>query len=253
MAILRSVDEHRFMTARQIETLHVASVAADARGRVTRRILARLRGLRVLDTLDRRIGGARAGSRGFIYHVGVAGDRLLTGARRGSSRLRYEPTTRFVDHRLAIADAHIALTVASRTGRFELADGAVEPGSWRTYTGIGAARRTLKPDLFAETASDDDHVTAWLIEIDLGSEHIPTLLTKCREYEAYRQTGIEQDRHGGFPLVVWSMTHSNPQKAARRRHALAEGIAADRRLPSALFRIIAPDDLVSLIEQGGAV
>ncbi|WP_350339608.1 replication-relaxation family protein [Gordonia sp. (in: high G+C Gram-positive bacteria)] len=251
LTILRSVDDHQFLTTRQIELLHFASVAPDARGRVTRRALARLRGLRVLDTLDRRVGGARAGSRGFVYHVGVAGDRLLDHSQRRSGRLRYEPTTRFVDHRLAVADAHVALSVACRTDRLELIDSAVEPRSWRTYTGIGSARRTLKPDLFAETATGDDQVTAWFIEIDLGSEHLPTLLTKCREYEAYRQTGIEQDHHGAFPLVIWSMTHPNEAKATRRRHALAEAIAADRHLPGALFRIVTPSDLVSLIANGG--
>jgi hypothetical protein len=85
----------------------------------------------------------------------------------------------------------------------------------------------------------------------LGTEHIPTLLTKCREYEAYRQTGIEQDRHGAFPLVVWSLTHPDPAKADRRRQALAEAIAADRHLPSALFRVVAPQCVLPLIQNGG--
>lgn len=250
-AILASVDQHQFLTAGQIELLHFATIAPQARGRITRRALARLRGLRVLDTLDRRIGGTRAGSQGFIYHVGVAGDRLLERPRGRSGRLRYEPTTRFVDHRLAIAEAHIGLITAQRAGVIDLVDSAVEPASWRHYTGIGSARRTLKPDLFAETATGDELVRAWFIEIDCGSEHIPTVLDKCREYEAYRQTGIEQDHHGAFPLVVWSMSHTNPERAARRRRDLAEAIAADRRLPSLLFRIVAPEEVLPLIEQGG--
>ncbi len=65
--VLRSVDEHQFLSARHIEALHFDSVAPDARSRITRRVLVRLRGLRVLDTLDRRIGGTRAGSQGLIY------------------------------------------------------------------------------------------------------------------------------------------------------------------------------------------
>lgn len=255
IAVLRSVDEHQFLTARQIEILHFAAIAPNARARIARRVLARLRGFRVLDTLERRIGGTRAGSAGFIYHVGVAGDRLLDRPTRRSARLRYEPTTRFVDHRLAVADTHLRLITAARQGVFELIDHTVEPGSWRRYTGLGSARRILKPDLFAETATYEasGEVRAWFIEIDLGTEHIPTLLTKCREYEAYRQTGIEQDQHGGFPLVIWSMTATTPERAARRRRDLADAVAADRRLPSALFRIVAPDDLVTLIERGGAI
>lgn len=250
--ILRSVDDHQFLTARHIETLHFDSIAPDARSRITRRALVRLRGLRVLDTLDRRIGGIRAGSHGFIYHIGVAGDRLIERPARRCGRLRYEPSARFLNHRLAVADAHVTLIEADREARIDLADSAVEPATWRTFTGLGAARRTLKPDLYAETATADDLVRAWFIEVDLGTEHIPTLLTKCREYEAYRQTGIEQDRHGAFPLVIWSLTHPDPAKAERRRQALAEAIATDRTLPSALFRIVAPEQLLPLIQNGGA-
>nr|WP_090344898.1 replication-relaxation family protein [Mycolicibacterium malmesburyense]CRL76768.1 hypothetical protein CPGR_04084 [Mycolicibacterium malmesburyense] len=249
--VLGSVDDHQFLTARHIEALYFDSIAPDARSRITRRALARLRGLRVLDTLDRRIGGARAGSNGLVYHVGVAGDRLLERPVRRSGRLRYEPSARFVAHRLAVADAHVALIEADRGRQIELTDSAVEPATWRTYTGLGAARRTLKPDVFAETAAEGDLVRAWFIEIDLGTEHIPTLLTKCREYKAYRQTGIEQDRHGAFPLVIWSLTHPDPAKAARRRQALADAIAADPAVPSALFRIVAPDGVLPLIRSGG--
>lgn len=250
-AILRSVDEHQFLTVHQIERLHFASIAPDARSRITRRVLARLRGLRVLDTLDRRIGGVRSGSQGLIYHVGVAGERLIERPARRSTRLRYEPSARFLAHRLAVAEAHVDLITAHRSRVIELAHSTIEPGSWRSYTGIGAARRALKPDLFAETATDDDMVRAWFIEIDLGTEHIPTLLTKCRDYETYRQTGIEQDRHGAFPLVVWSLTHSDPATAERRRTALATAIARDRQLSGALFRIVTPEDVLALIRSGG--
>jgi hypothetical protein len=158
---------------------------------------------------------------------------------------------RFLNHRLAVADAHVSLIEADREARIDLADSAVEPATWRRFTGLGAARRTLKPDLYAETATDDELVRAWFIEVDLGTESIPTLITKSREYETYRQTGIEQDRHGAFPLVIWSLTHPDPAKAERRRQALKEAIAADARLPSALFRIVAPNSVLPLIQNGG--
>lgn len=250
-AILRSVDDHQFLTIRHIEALHFPSIAADARSRIARRVLARLRELRVLDTLERRVGGIRSGSEGMVYHVGVAGDRLLDRTTRRGARLRYDPSARFLAHRLAVADAHVALVIADRDRTLELIDSRVEPATWRSYVGIGAACRTLKPDLYAETATDDDFLHAWFIEIDLGTEHIPTLLAKCREYESYRQTGVEQDRHGSFPLVVWSISDRDPAKAERRRIALTEAIAKDRRLPSALFRVVAPEGVLPLIRHGG--
>src|SRR5262249_19328499 len=155
-------------------------------------------------------------------------------------------------HRLAVADTHVALIEADREARINLADSAVEPATWRTFTGIGAARRILKPDLYTETATPGDLVRAWFIENDLGNAHIPPLTAKYRESEAYRQTGIEQDRHGSFPIVVWSLTHPHPATAERRRQALTDAIATDRNLPNALFRIVPPEGLLPVINDGGA-
>lgn len=250
-AILRSVHDHRFLTVQQIRTLHFADLAGTSHRRTTQ-VLARLRSVGVLGALTQTIGGARAGSEGLIHYVDAVGDRIMRGRSGRNARRTYEPSARFVKHRLAIAEAHIALIKADRDHTIELVTSAVEPVTWRTFTGLGASRRTLKPDLFAETATGDDLVHAWFIEIDLGTEHIPTLLAKCREYETYRQTGIEQDRHGGFPLVIWSITHPDPAKAARRRQALAAAIAADPRLPTQLFSIVAPDALLTVIQKGGA-
>lgn len=250
-AILRSVEQHQFLAARHIQALHFADIAPSARGRITRRTSARLRDLRALGTLERRIGGVWAGSQGLVYFVDVTGDRILhqRSGRRG--RRTHEPTARFLNHRLAIADTHTALIDADRRDALELVDSALEPAAWRHFTGIGAARRILKPDLYAETATAGGLVHAWFIEIDRGTESIPTLITKCREYDAYRQSGIEQDRHGAFPLVIWSVTHTDEQKAIRRRIALEHAIASDRTVTSALFRVIAPDQLVPLMQRGG--
>lgn len=249
--VLLSIEQHQFLATRHIEALHFAGIAPTARGRITRRTLGRLRDLRVIGVLDRKVGGIKAGSEGLTYFVDAVGDRILHQRTGQRTRRIHEPSARFLGHRLAIADAHVALIAADRRGDLELVDSAVEPASWRRHTGVGGARMTLKPDLSAETATDDDYVHAWFIEIDLGTESIPTLLKKCRDYEAYRQTGIEQDRHGSFPLVVWSITHRDPAKAENRRAALADAIAKDRRLPSTLFRIVAPEQLLPLFQNGG--
>ncbi|MBB4853379.1 hypothetical protein HNP40_000745 [Mycobacteroides chelonae] len=253
-AILRSISEHRFLTTRQIEALHFADNAVISAPRIARRVLARLRDLRLLGTLDRRVGGIDAGSQGLVYYIDVVGDRLLHDRSGRLSHRPHEPSERFVRHTLAIADTHSALITANRYGDIELTDSAVEPATWRRFTGLGGARRILKPDLYAETATadGDDLVHAWFLEVDLGTESIPTLLSKCRDYEEYRRSGIEQDRHGSFPQVIWQLTHRDPAKSQRRRHALTEAIAADPTLPSSLFRIVAPAALLSLIQAGGA-
>lgn len=253
-AILRSVAEHQFLTVRQVEVLHFARNAPTSGSRIARRTLARLRRLRLLAALERRTGGLGAGSEGLVHYVDVVGDRLLRGRSGRRARRFHEPSRRFVRHRLAIADARLALIEADHRHQLELVESAVEPTSWRRFTGIGGARLTLKPDLYVETAADRDGdlVSAWFLEIDLGTEHIPTLLKKCHDYEAYRRTGIEQDRHGAFPLVVWSVTHTDEARATPRRLALQDAIDADRSLTSKLFRVVAPDLLVSLLANGGA-
>jgi protein involved in plasmid replication-relaxation len=250
VAILRSVDEHQFLTVRQIEALHFGDHTPISGPRIARRTLARLRGFRLLATLKRRVGGVRAGSAGLVHHLDDVGNQLLHG---GRTRRVYGPSTRFVNHRLAIADIHVALTEADRQGKLELVDCAAEPTSWRRYTGIGGARLTLKADLYVETAtaSSSDWVDAWYIEVDLGTETVPTLLKKCRDYEAYRRTGIEQEQ-GGFPLVIWCMTHGDLHTAQRRRLDLRKAIDGDRSLTPALFRIVSPDQLVPLLANGGA-
>lgn len=247
-AILASIAEHRFLTVRQVEALHFADHAPASGSRIARRTLARLRGLSLLGTLERRVGGVRAGSAGMVHYVDDAGQRLLHGYRR--QRVQ-DPSARFVEHRLAIADTHIGLVSAHRDGAIDLVESTVEPTSWRRYTGLGGARVTLKPDLYVETAAGRELVHAWFVEVDLGTESIPTLLRKCHDYERYRRTGTEQEQHGSFPLVVWNVTHRDPVKSERRRDALRQAIAADRSLLDELFRIVSPQQLTGALQQRG--
>ena len=165
-----------------------------------------------------------------MHYVDVVGDQLLHGHSGRRARRFHEPSRRFVKHQLAIADSRLALIQADRQRHLELVECALEPASWRRFRGIGGARLTLKADLYVEIATtpDGDFVNAWFVEVDLGTESITTLLKKCRDYEAYRRTGIEQEEGGGFPLVVWSVTHPHPVKAEARRRALREAIDANR-------------------------
>jgi hypothetical protein len=246
--VLASIAEHRFLTVRQIQALHFTDHAPTSGGRIARRTLARLRGFGLLGTLERRVGGVRAGSAGLVHYLDDAGHHLLHGSRRHRVQ---DPSERFVSHRLAIADAHIGLVSADRDGAIELVECTVEPASWRRYTGFGGARVTLKPDLYVETAVGRELVHAWFIEVDLGTESIPTLLRKCHDYESYRRVGTEQVEHGSFPLVVWSVTHHDPVKAERRRDALRQAITADRALLVELFRIVTPQQLTGALQHRG--
>ncbi|WP_280442604.1 replication-relaxation family protein [Nocardia brasiliensis] len=253
--ILRSVAEHRYLTVSHIQILHFGDMPPSSGRRTTQRVLARLRRDRILANLKQRIGGHQPGSNATVHYVDEVGDRLLRQQTQRQTRRPFrEPTQRFLDHQLGIAGAHVALVEADRARQLELLCCDIEPAAWRTYIGIGGVRLTLKPDLYAETASPpgSDYVDAAFIEIDMGTESIPTLIKKCREYESYRRQGIEQDRSdGAFPRVIWSMTAASEAKAERRRIALQEAITKDRTLPDDLFEVIAPDQLIALAQKGG--
>lgn len=110
----------------------------------------------------------------------------------------------------------------------------VEPACWRTFTAATGEPVTLKPDLCVVTA-DHDTETHSFVEVDLGSEHLPVLLRKCRTYQRYFQTGSEQTAHDLFPAIVWVVP------TQQRRDKLRQAITSDRHLDPGLFWIVTPD------------
>jgi hypothetical protein len=237
--ILRSVADHRFLTTTQLQAFHFDDHASSASAeRVCRRVMARLAELRIIEHLERRIGGVRAGSASFVWRVGLIGDQLLRLDTDHGVRLRRkEPSLRYLEHCLAVADVHLALLEAHRKARFELLRVDTEPGCWRDYLGPGGARETLKPDLFAVTAAGEyeDH---WFIEVDRATESIPTVLRKCSQYETYRRTGREREV---FPLVLWIVPHDI------RADRISDALTTATGINKALFRIATTDGFLTAI------
>lgn len=243
LAVLRSLDEHRYLLTSHLQRLHFAAHLSPSAGiRACVRTLDRLRHLRLVTRLARQIGGRDSGSRGFVWTLEEVGYRLL---RREADepttrRRRFEPTVLFLEHTLAVAEARVQFEEAARAGTVELLGVQTEPGCWRDYVGPHGQPATLKPDLALVTATGDyeDH---WFLEVDRGTESIRTVLVKCAQYEAYRRSGREQAEHGVYPLLVWSVPD------ARRRARLEDELEHARDLDPALFRIVAPEALLALI------
>jgi Replication-relaxation len=245
-AILSSLQQFRFLTARQLQALHFHDHSSEQAARICRRVLARLHELHVIDHLQRRVGGIRAGSASYVWRVGLVGDRLLRQASGDGARLRpKEPSARYLDHCLAVADCYLALVGASRAGRCELVRVDTEPTCWRRYLSAGGTRETLKPDLYAVTAVGDYEEDLWFIEVDRGTESLPTLIKKCAQYERYRRTGRQQAASGVFPLVIWLLPD------ATRQSKLQAALHAARGLDIALFRITTAERFIDVI-RGGA-
>jgi Replication-relaxation len=243
VAIVGQIAELRLMSGRQIEAIHFPAADhdnADAAARACRRSLDRLARERLLVRLERRIGGARAGSGSFVYALGPVGHRLLALSR---PRPRYrEPTATFTDHTLAITQLVVDVTDAMRRNRFDLLVCQAEPRCWRRFATMGAPS-VLRPDLFL-TLGVGEFEHRWFCEVDRGTEHLPAVLRKCRVYDAYYASGTEQSAHGVFPRVCWLV----PDDTRARR--LRDAIAADRRLTDALFVVTTLDRALDVLARG---
>ncbi len=217
------------MSARQIQAVHFSDAEHDSRQAATRarqRVLARLIRERLLIRLERRIGGVRAGSTGFVLALGPIGQRVL--ALDGARRRSYEPTLRFFDHTLAVSQLVVDVATASSRGLLDVLDCQAEPRCWRQFSGPGG-RRLLRPDTFLALGVGE-YELRWFIEIDRSSESLPVIVRKCHLYADYYQSGTEQTAQGGvFPRVCWIAP--DEQRAERLRRA----IARDRTLPERLF------------------
>lgn len=204
--ILGRVAEHRFLSSPQIQRFvfraHSSEVTA---ARTTRRVLGRLERDGLLASLPRRQGGPLGGSTPAVWQLAPAGARLLSEGINYRTRV---PTTRFLAHCLAEADTHLAIRAAAAAAGWTWAV-QVERLAARPYLGSGGEPQVLRPDLHAKlggTDQDGAFEDVWFIEVDLGTESLPTLLRKCAQYEAYRRSGVEQAEHGSFPLVLWLFT-----------------------------------------------
>lgn len=218
--------------------LHVqlAAFMPDAGGssassaRDVRRRLLRLTELGLLARLERRVGGVRAGSSGFVYYLGPAGQRLIAyWEGRGLVRGRYrpEPGGRYVAHRLAVSQLYVDLLVASRRGEVELLAFDVEPDCWRRYADALGGQTLLKPDAYVRLGVGAYEDRSF-IEVDLGTESRPVIARKARSYIDYFATGQEQTEAGVFPRVAF-LTNSEA-----RRTSLVEICA---RLPAEHWRL----------------
>lgn len=151
-------------------------------------MLNRLVTWRVLTTLDRRVGGVRAGSDGLIYTLDTAGTWLirLDAAHTSSTppRRPRQPATAFTSHILAVTELYVRLVEHSRIQPFEVTEFDAEPACWWPDSFGGH----LKPDAYTllSTHGYDD---AWWIEVDQATETLPRLRKKLQSYLDFTHQG----------------------------------------------------------------
>ena len=182
-AILGDLARVRVLTGDQLTRLHFHELSIKSRDRARRRVLARLAELDLVTTLDRRIGGVRAGSAGLVYTLGVAGQHVVPlldaddGKPARRPRRPWTPGRVFLAHTLAVAELYVRLVETARADGFTLAAFLAEPGSW-VPNGLGG---WLKPDAYAVLHAGDVE-DSWWIEVDRATESLTTLRRKLLAY-----------------------------------------------------------------------
>lgn len=243
--VLSQIWQHRYLTTAQLQTFCFTQHASDdSAARTSRRVLARLERDGLIRALTRRIGGVRAGSEAKVWQLAPAGARILL-PDTGSGWRTHEPSERFLAHTLAVADCH--LTIRASTPPGASAHVQTEPTSWRRYTGLGGETRLIRPDLAAHLTGTDHHGTwddYWFIEVDMGTESLPSLLAKCHAYSDYYSSGLEQTQRGSFPRVLWLM---HGPRAGHRAAELTRRIHRTPSLQPAMFTIAVPQELEGVL------
>lgn len=243
--VLSSIHEFHYLTTQQLARHHFGSTKAGPVPRRANHALTRLNGLGVITHLERRIGGVRAGSSGYVWVLTDLGGRALARKHSGQqTRIRtYEPSAAFLEHTLAVAEVALDIREAAATGSFSVTALELEPHAWRTHLGAGGQVVRLKPDLSVVT-SNADFDDYWFIEVDRDTEPPSRVVTKCLAYERYRASGIEQRGHGVFPAVVWVV----PNKA--RVDQLSRHLVTAPAIPQEHYAVTTPDQLATLLAQG---
>jgi hypothetical protein len=188
VSILHDLARVRCLNGKQLERLHFSDLALKSHGSTRRRILNRLIRIGAVATLDRRIGGLRAGSDGQVYTLDAAGQRfirLLDEDEQKPARRPWEVSTLFLRHTLGVAELYVQLREAERAGHAELTRFLAEPACWQRTATLG----TLKPDAYLLIASGQVE-DAWWCEIDRGTEGRTALRRKLQHYLLAAQAGV---------------------------------------------------------------
>lgn len=244
--LLGAVQQYRYLMTGQIQRLLFTDAANSSAGlRAASRNLKKLNEFGLISSLSRRIGGVRAGSGSFIWHITHAGERLLRlhDSRSFPIRRRYEPSPYFLAHTLAVAEIAIKFIEICREHEPKITALQLEPECWRAYSSAGVSL-SLKPDLYVATTTEE-YEDRYFVEVDLDTESPAKIIEKCQKYHAYYRSGLEQEESEMFPLTVWIV----PNAARKERLIRHLKDAFDKQ--AKLFAVIICDELEHLILEGG--
>ena len=241
-AILQALESSRYMTSGQISRQHFEADHANpsAAQRAANRAMHRLQDYGLISSLNRRVGGVKGGSAGYVWGLTPPGVRFMNlGADDQPRKRNFEPSPRFVEHTIGVSELNVQLLGMAGIAIVNI---QFEPNCWRSYSD-----KTLKPDLYAVT-SDGEYEDSWFFELDLATEAPSRVIAKCEQYQDYYRSGMEQSDNGVFPMVVWIVP------SPKRRDSLQGQIQQSAALTDkGIFIFVLPDELEALIRKGAGI
>ena len=247
--VTRILSDQRFATTRQLARFLRPAFQSDASAlRQTNRLMGTLQENALVKTLQRRVGGARAGSSSYVWHLSEAGYRLDelcslqdSAATRPVSRRRItEPSWTFLAHTLAVTELRLVSEETCRMCEIELVKAEPEPTCWAKHLGPYGQPEWVKPDLGLVTACAGYEYN-WWCELDMGTERPIRINRKTDAYLRHLTSGIEQRRRGVFPVVVWVTS------TLQRAEQLISIFSARTDLPAGMFQVATLEDWPRLL------
>lgn len=249
LAILASLEKLRLLTTSQVTRLHFIDGPDASNVRRAQYTLKRLHQLNLVTRLSRVIGGRRAGSAGVVYGLSGLGLSVLFAPERANQPRRriWDTKPYFQDHMLKVADLYVGLRERERQD-IDLLSFDGEPRCWRHFTGPGGELVVVKPDAYVQVGLGS-LVCSWFVEVDLGTETLPTIQRKSERYIAYWNSGTEQQRSKGtdpddgvFPFVIWLVPDAKRrdkfEQATRRLTSDARGLFKVALLEDGVTRLV---------------
>lgn len=243
--VLSLLNRCRYATTKQLVELYFRENKPKTATRRANLLTKKLSNLGLIHHLERRIGGVRAGSGSYIWHIthkGIKALREVEPSVKLKLKNRYEPTRNHLKHQLFVTQLFVELYKLHSENKLFLEDFSFEPKCWRSFATL-FSHFTLKPDAFVRlTISDFEDV--YFLEADNATEHIGRVIAKCRQYIAYFNTGIEQRENEVFPLVVWIVPDE------KRKLAILNRIREDLDAYWELFEVVTLDEFSEFIQGG---
>jgi hypothetical protein len=239
-SILNDVARLNIASGNQLQRLHYQD--SESGRRVARLDLNRLTESELITRLGRQVGGRRAGSKGFCYSLGVAGQRLIR-QQLNRPREAWAPSSSILAHALAVSEMYVQLREIEDGGMVTLEQFTTEPRCWRTYYGPGGSRLILKPDAYIVTGIDD-YLDSWFIEVDRATESMTRIREKAKAYYRHWQSGREQSSEGVYPTVLFVVPDE------KRRTQIIETLANLAAEQWQLFQVVTADTAVGAMASG---